>query len=222
VNSFTRPGLRDVAASTVRRLSLYLQFLDECARQGLGTVASDALAERGGASPAQVRKDLSFFGSFGRRGVGYGVPVLQARLREILGLGRRYRVILIGAGRVGTALAAYPGFRARGFDVVAIYDEAAAVVGSAVDGLTVRHIDGLEADLAARGAGEGGGADIAVTATPAAAAQRIADRLVKAGVRALLNFAPVTLTVPNGVTVAEVNMALELEALSYALHHARP
>jgi redox-sensing transcriptional repressor len=210
--------LRDVAASTVRRLSLYLQFLDECAREGLATVSSGALAERGGASPAQVRKDLSFFGSFGRRGVGYGVPVLQARLREILGLGRRYRVILVGAGRVGAALAAYPGFRARGFDVTAIYDAAPARVGSTVDGLTVRHVDRLEADLAA----PGGGADIAVIATPAQAAQGIADRLVKTGVRALLNFAPVTLAVPRGVAVSEVNMALELEALSYALQHTRP
>jgi redox-sensing transcriptional repressor len=210
--------LRDVAASTVRRLSLYVQFLDECAREGLATVSSGALAERGGASPAQVRKDLSFFGSFGRRGVGYSVPVLQARLREILGLGRRYHVILVGAGRVGAALAAYPGFRARGFDVTAIYDAAPSRVGSTVDGLTVRHVDRLEADLAA----PGGAADIAVIATPAQAAQGIADRLVKAGVRALLNFAPVTLAVPRGVAVSEVNMALELEALSYALQHTRP
>lgn len=209
--------MRDVAASTVRRLSLYLQFLDECAREGLATVSSDALAERGGASGAQVRKDLSFFGSFGRRGVGYSVPVLQARLREILGLGRRYRVILVGAGRVGAALAAYPGFRARGFDVTAVYDEAPARVGSVVDGVTVRHVERLEADLAA----PGGSADIAVIATPAHAAQGIADRLVAAGVRALLNFAPVSLAVPRGVAVAEVNMALELEALSYALQRAR-
>jgi redox-sensing transcriptional repressor len=208
--------LRDVAASTVRRLSLYLQFLDECAQGGQATVSSGALAERGGASPAQVRKDLSFFGSFGRRGVGYNVPLLAARLREILGLDRRYRVILIGAGRVGTALAAYPGFRARGFDVTAVYDAAPARVGKAVDGLVVRAVERLEADLAAEPA------DIAVIATPADAAQGIADRLVRAGVRALLTFAPVTLTVPPGVTVAGVNMALELEALCYALRRRQP
>jgi redox-sensing transcriptional repressor len=208
--------LRDVAASTVRRLSLYLQFLDECGRQGLGTVSSGALAERGGASPAQVRKDLSFFGSFGRRGVGYSVPLLAGRLREILGLARRYRVVLIGAGRVGAALAAYPGFRARGFDVVAIYDVDPARIGTSVDGLVVRSGASLEADLLAEAA------DIAVIATPAGAAQGVADRLVRAGVRGLLNFAPVTLAVGPGVTVSEVNMALELEALSYALHHAQP
>jgi redox-sensing transcriptional repressor len=208
--------LREVAASTVRRLSLYLQFLDECGREGLATVSSGALAERGGASPAQVRKDLSFFGSFGRRGVGYSVPLLAGRLREILGLVHRYRVVLVGAGRIGAALAAYPGFRARGFDVVAVYDVDPAVIGTAVDGLVVRSGDQLEADLEARAA------DIAVIATPASAAQGVADRLVRAGVRGLLNFAPVTLTVGAGVTVSEVNMALELEALSYALHHGQP
>ena len=208
--------MRDVAASTVRRLSLYLQFLDECDRQGLATVSSDALAERGGASPAQARKDLSFFGSFGRRGVGYSVPLLAGRLREILGLARRYRVILVGAGRVGAALAAYPGFRARGFDVVAIYDVNPALIGTSVDGLVVRNGDLLEADLRAEAA------DIAVIATPAGAAQGVADRLVRAGVRGLLNFAPVTLVVGHGIAVSEVNMALELEALSYALHHAQP
>jgi len=208
--------LRDVASSTVRRLSLYLQFLHECEARGLATVSSGALAERGGASPAQVRKDLSFFGSFGRRGVGYNVPLLAGRLREILGLVRRYRVILVGAGRVGAALAAYPGFRQRGFDVVAVYDADPARIGGAVDGLLVRSHERLEADLAAERA------DIAVIATPAGAAQGVADRLVKAGVRALLNFAPVTLAVPPAVTVSDVNMALELEALSYALHRGPP
>ncbi|HVM42604.1 MAG TPA: redox-sensing transcriptional repressor Rex [Gemmatimonadales bacterium] len=205
-----------MASSTVRRLSLYLQFLHECEARGLATVSSGALAERGGASPAQVRKDLSFFGSFGRRGVGYSVPLLAGRLREILGLVRRYRVILVGAGRVGAALAAYPGFRQRGFDVVAVYDADPARIGGAVDGLLVRSHERLEADLAAERA------DIAVIATPAGAAQGVADRLVKAGVRALLNFAPVTLAVPPAVTVSDVNMALELEALSYALHRASP
>jgi redox-sensing transcriptional repressor len=205
--------LREVAASTVRRLSLYLRFLDECERQGLETVSSGALAERGGASPAQVRKDLSFFGSFGRRGVGYSVPLLSGRLREILGLARRYRVVLVGAGRVGAALAAYPGFRLRGFDVVALYDVDPTRIGTTVDGLAVRNADRMEADLAAEAA------DIAVIATPAAAAQTVTDRLVRAGLRALLNFAPVTLSVPPGVTVSDVNMALELEALSYTLHH---
>jgi redox-sensing transcriptional repressor len=196
-------------------LSLYLHYLEECERQGLVTVPSRALAERGGATPAQVRKDLSFFGSFGRRGIGYPAAQLAKRLREILGLGRRYRVVLVGAGRIGAALANYPGFRSRGFQVAAIYDVDPEKVGRALDGLVVRSVLDLEADLAAQPA------DIAVIGTPAAAAQELADRLVRSGVRAILNFAPVALNVPPEVAVTNVNMALELEVLSYALNHRR-
>lgn len=203
--------MRHVAASTIRRLSLYLQYLDECERVGKPTVSSRALAERGGATPAQVRKDLSFFGSFGRRGIGYPTVELGARIRDILGLGRHYRVVLVGAGRIGEALANYPGFRSRGFEVVAIYDADPARIGTLLDGRHVRPSADLEADLAAQPA------HIAVIGTPAAAAQEIADRLVRAGVRALLNFAPIALVVPPHVAVANVNMALELEALTFAL-----
>ena len=207
--------MRHVAASTIRRLSLYLQYLDECGRQEQTTVSSRALAERGGATPAQVRKDLSFFGSFGKRGIGYPVLQLAARLREILGLGRGYRVVLVGAGRIGAALADYPGFEARGFRIAAIYDADPAKVGRSLDGREVRSMRRLEVDLAAEPA------DIAVIGAPAAAAQDIAERLVKSGVRALLNFAPVALQVPPGVAVINVNMALELEALSFALTRRR-
>lgn len=207
--------MRHVAPSTIRRLSLYLQFLDQCEREGKLTVSSRALAERGGSTPAQVRKDLSIFGSFGKRGIGYPTSLLAARLRDILGLGRRHRVILVGAGRIGAALANYPGFESRGFEVAAIYDADPAKVGVSLDGNVVRSIRDLEADLAAHPA------DIAVIGTPAAAAQEVANRLVRAGVRALLNFAPVTLVVPAEVTVTNVNMALELEALSFALTRRR-
>lgn len=203
--------MRHVALSTIRRLSLYLQFLEECERGGKLTVSSRALAERGGATPAQVRKDLSFFGSFGKRGIGYPVVELAARIRDILGLKHRYRVVLVGAGRIGAALANYPGFQARGFDVAAAYDADPAKVGTPLDGLMVRDVAQLEGDLAAEPA------HIAVIGTPYAVAQGIADRLVRGGVRAILNFAPVALSVPPGVTVSNVNMALELEALSFAL-----
>lgn len=190
---------------------MYLQYLDECEREGQLTVSSRALAERGGATPAQVRKDLSFFGSFGKRGIGYPTGELAEQIRDILGLDRRYRVVLVGAGRIGSALASYPGFEARGFEIAAIYDADPARIGSSLDGQTVRAVDRLDADLAAAPA------DIAVIGTPAAAAQGIAERLVRAGVRALLNFAPVSLVVPPHVAVANVNMALELEALTFAL-----
>jgi len=204
--------LAHVALSTVRRLSLYLQFLEECARDGLSTVSSRALAERGGSTPAQVRKDLSFFGSFGKRGIGYPVRELAARIRSILGLGRRYRVVVLGAGRIGSALASYPGFADRGFEIDAIYDVDPAKIGRALDGRVVRDVAHLEDDLRRTAA------DVAVIGTPAEPAQGLADRLVSAGIRAILNFASVTLVVPSAVTVANVNMALEFEALAFALN----
>jgi redox-sensing transcriptional repressor len=207
--------LAHVALSTVRRLSLYLQFLEECERQGLITVSSRALAERGGSTPAQVRKDLSCFGSFGKRGIGYPATELAARIRTILGLGRAYRVIVVGAGRIGAALASYPGFVERGFHIDAIYDVDPAKIGRALDGRVVRAVNHLEDDLRRTPA------DVAVIGTPSEPAQAIADRLVQGGIRAILNFASVTLVVPPGVTVANVNMALEFEALAFALNRKR-
>src|SRR5574341_657193 len=115
--------MRKIAESTVRRLSLYLRFLEEFAAQGIDTVSSDALATRGGTTSAQVRKDLSFFGSFGKRGRGYPVRPLVGRLRDILGLKRSYRVVVVGAGKIGSALAQYHGFGQRGFHIAAVYDQ---------------------------------------------------------------------------------------------------
>jgi redox-sensing transcriptional repressor len=203
--------VRKIAESTVRRLSLYLRFLEEFEEQGARTVSSEALAARGGTTSAQVRKDLSFFGSFGKRGLGYQVAALKTRLREILGLDRRYRVVVVGAGKIGSALVQYGGFRARGFDLVAIYDSDPRKVGREWNGLLVRDVAELEGDLARAPA------DIAAVVTPAEAAQGVADRLVRCGVSAILNFAPVQLQVPDPVTVKTVNLVLELEALSYVL-----
>ncbi len=203
--------MRKVAESTIRRLSLYLRFLEEFEGQGVETVSSEALAARGGTTSAQVRKDLSFFGSFGKRGLGYPVPELVERLREILGLNRRYQVAMIGAGKIGSALVQYRGFRQRGFDIVAIFDVDPAKIGTEWNGLTIRDIATLEEHLA------DGGVDMAVLVTPAEAAQPLADRLVRLGVKALLNFAPVQVAVPEDVVVKTVNLALELETLSYAL-----
>jgi len=172
--------MRKISESTVRRLSLYLRFLEQFDAQGQTTISSAELARRGGTTSAQVRKDLSFFGSFGKRGLGYSVPELTARIRDILGLRRTYRVVLVGAGRIGSAL-------------------------------VVRDIRHLDADLAKEPS------DIAIVVTPAEAAQDVVDRLVRAGVKAILNFAPVQLAVPVDVAVKSVNMALELETLSFAL-----
>lgn len=207
--------MRKIAESTVRRLSMYLRLLEEFAAQGVGTVSSEALASRGGTTSAQVRKDLSFFGSFGKRGLGYAVPELVARLRDILGLERSYRVIVVGAGKIGTALAQYRGFSERGFRVEAIYDADPEKIGKTRDGVVVRDVRYLGDDLA------GGSADIAILSTPADVAQALAERLVRGGVRAILNFAPVQLDLPPSVTVKDVNMALELETLSYALRQER-
>lgn len=204
-------GLRRVADSTVRRLSLYLRFLEEFEEQGVETVSSGSLASLGGTTSAQVRKDLSFFGSFGKRGLGYPVPELTGRIREILGLNRRYRVALIGAGKIGSALVQYRGFRARGFDIVAIFDIDPAKVGYRWNGLTVLDAAELEQELGRQPV------DMAVLVTPAEAAQGVVDRLIRLGVKAILNFAPVQLVVPDDVVVKTVNLALELETLSYAL-----
>jgi redox-sensing transcriptional repressor len=200
-----------VAESTVRRLSLYLRFLEEFEGQGIATVSSGALASRGGTTSAQVRKDLSFFGSFGKRGLGYPVPELADQLREILGLKRRYRVGMIGAGKIGSALVQYRGFRQRGFDIIAIFDSDTSKIGRQWNGLTVLDIASLERELGRHPV------DMAVLVTPADAAQDVADRLVALGVKAILNFAPVQLNVPDDVVVKTVNLALELETLSYAL-----
>jgi redox-sensing transcriptional repressor len=202
-----------IAESTVRRLSLYLRFLEEFEEQGLETVSSDALATRGGTTSAQVRKDLSFFGSFGKRGLGYSVPELVARLRDILGLRRTYRVAVVGAGKMGSALAQYRGFVQRGFHIAAVYDSDPSKTGKMWNGLRIRPAKDLEGDLAREPI------DIAIIVTPAESAQWAADRLVRSGVRAILNFAPLRLDVPDNVIVKNVNMALELEALSFALRN---
>jgi redox-sensing transcriptional repressor len=203
--------VKRIADSTVRRLSVYLRFLEDSAQRGLTTISSDELARRGGTTSAQVRKDLSFFGSFGKRGLGYSVPELIASLRDILGLRREWRVIIIGAGKIGSALAQYRGFRQRGFNVTAVYDQDPAKIGVPWDSLQVRSIASLEKDIQKEQP------DIAVLAVPGSEAQAAAERIVSAGIKAILNFAPTQLQLPADVTVRNVNMAMELEGLSFAL-----
>jgi redox-sensing transcriptional repressor len=206
--------MRRISEPTVRRLSLYLRFLEEHEDRGIATISSDELAQCGATTAAQVRKDLSLFGSFGKRGLGYAVPELAAKLRDILGLGRTYVVAVVGAGKVGSALAQYGGFSSRGFMVRWVYDVDPAKIGTAWNGVRVRDVSDLEGDFRI------GGPDIAILATPEDAAQGVADRLVRLGVKAILNFAPVHLAVPADVIVKNVNMAIELETLSCALRHA--
>src|SRR5881409_237304 len=147
MNSQASFSVKRIADSTVRRLSAYLRFLEDFEQRGLLTISSEELAKRGGTTSAQVRKDLSFFGSFGKRGLGYSVPELAGRLREILGLGREWRVVIIGAGKIGAALAQYRGFRQRGFLILAAYDSNPSKVGTTVEGMAVADIATMEKDF---------------------------------------------------------------------------
>jgi len=197
-----------ISESTVSRLSHYYRVLEEVAAEGGKVISSQLLAEREGITSAQVRKDLSYFGSFGRRGLGYSVEHLREQIRAILGLDRRWRVAIVGAGHIGSALLAYRGFSSQGFDVVAVFDADAQQVGRTTGALQVRHIAQLSA------ADE---IDIGVIATPVRAAQEVAEALVAAGVRGILNFAPRKLRVPDDVWVRTVDMTTEFEGLSFAL-----
>jgi redox-sensing transcriptional repressor len=211
MNSQAPASVKRIADSTVRRLSAYLRFLEDFEHRGLTTISSEELAKRGGTTSAQVRKDLSFFGSFGKRGLGYSVPELAGRLREILGLGREWRVIIVGAGKIGAALAQYRGFRQRGFNILAAYDVNAEKIGRRLEGIQVRDIEQLERDIQREHP------DIVVLTVPAEEAQSLVDRVVRAGVKAILNFAPTQLHAPSDVSIKTVNMAMELEGLSFAL-----
>jgi redox-sensing transcriptional repressor len=200
-----------ISASTIRRLSGYLRVLDDLVQQGADIASSKELAERTGVSSAQLRKDLSLFGTFGRRGYGYEVESLRAEIRGILGVSRRWRVAIVGAGNVGTALFAYKEFPERGFDVAAVFDSSRERVGQRLGDLVIEPMDRLGEICRERAI------EIGVIAVPARAAQEAADALVRAGVRALLNFAPRKLAVPRGVTLRDVNLAVELESLAFAL-----
>ena len=202
---------KHIAESTVRRLSLYLRVLEQAATRGQETISSDSLADEGGTTSAQVRKDLSFFGSFGKRGLGYSVPELATALRDILGLGKEWKLVIIGAGKIGAALAQYHGFRQRGFVIMAAYDTNAEKVGGTLEGVEIRDMRRFESDAAKDRP------DIAVLAIPTENAQQVLDRVARAGIKAVLNFAPAQLHAAPDMTVKTVNMAMELEGLTFAL-----
>ena len=200
-----------ISDSTVRRLSGYLRVLDDLSPRGRDIVSSKDLARRTGVTSAQVRKDLSQFGSFGRRGFGYEVDSLRQEIRGILGLSRRWRVALVGAGNMGSALFAHREFHERGFDVVAVFDNSYHRIGHRLGDLVIEPVTQFR-DVCAEHRIE-----IGVIATPARAAQEVAEIMIAAGVRAVLNFAPWQVVVPRHVTLRNVNMAVELESLAFAL-----
>jgi redox-sensing transcriptional repressor len=200
---------RRIPEATVARLPVYLQSLVEQAEAGVDSISSDGLAELAGVNAAKVRKDLSYLGSYGTRGVGYEVDYLVYQIRRELGLDHDWPVVIVGAGNLGQALAGYGGFNERGFPVAGIVDIDPAKVDTVVGGVRVRPIAELPQLVASRNV------SIGVVATPPTAAQDAADRLIKAGVTSILNFAPVLLVVPTGVSVRKVDLAVELQILSY-------
>jgi redox-sensing transcriptional repressor len=200
---------RRIPEATVTRLPVYLRILYELANDHIPNVSSERLAELAGVNAAKVRKDLSYLGSYGTRGVGYDVEYLLYQMSRELGLTRDWPVVIVGAGNLGQALANYGGFGERGFPMAALVDIDPAKVGSEVSGTVVRHLDDLPDIVPAKGG------TIGVIATPAAAAQEAADRLVRAGVTSILNFAPVVLTVPRGVSLRKVDLAVEMQILSF-------
>ncbi|HYW32060.1 MAG TPA: redox-sensing transcriptional repressor Rex [Gemmatimonas sp.] len=206
-----RTNVKRIAESTVRRLSMYLRYLEDLDTNGQQTASSDELAHLCGTTPAQVRKDLSFFGSFGKRGLGYPVHELTDQLRGILGLGHEWRVVIIGAGKIGAALANYRGFLQRGFRVIGVYDNSPEKIGQPWGDAIVRSMKDLVQDVKREDA------LIAVLAIPAEGAQDVVDVVIDAGIRAILNFAPAQIAVPPHVSLKSVNMAMELEGLSFAL-----
>lgn len=200
---------RKIPDATVARLPLYLRSLLELAGEKITTISSERLAELAGVNAAKVRKDLSYLGSYGTRGVGYDVDYLLFQMRRSLGLTQDWPVVIVGVGNLGQALANYGGFGDRGYPVVALIDAAAETVGKVINDITVRHISDLPdvvAELAIA---------IGIIATPGSVAQEVADALVAADVGSILNFAPTVISVPDGVSLRKVDLAVELQILSF-------
>jgi len=204
-----RPCPSGIPDATVARLPVYLRALYTLAERGVSTVASDELAAAAGVNSAKLRKDLSHLGSYGIRGVGYDVEYLVYQVSRALGLNQNWPVVIVGAGNLGRALANYGGFVSRGFRIAALLDTDQALVGRELGSVVVRHVSELEEVVA------NSGIAIGVIAVPAGAAQAVCDRLVAAGVTSILNFAPLVLTVPEGVDVRKVDLSIELQILAF-------
>jgi redox-sensing transcriptional repressor len=204
-----QPRPRTIPEATVARLAVYLRVLTTLADGGRGTVSSGELASAAGVNPAGLRKDLSHLGPCGVRGVGYEVRTLRDRIARVLGVEESRPCVLVGMGNLGAALADYAGFGSRGFRFVGLFDAAPARIGQRIGGHTVRSVDELEAVVAEFQA------SIGLITTPAEVAQQVCDRLARAGVRSILNFAPVALVAPPGVDVRQVDLSVELQVLAF-------
>ncbi len=193
----------------VRRLSLYLRQLESLKRGGRNTVSSKQLGESLGLTDAQVRKDFAYFGQFGHPGIGYHVDELIGQVRKILGTDKTWNVILVGAGNLGRALSAYHGFENKGFRLIAVFDNDLTKVGKRLGPFTIQPLSAVP-ELVQKQT-----VKLAILAVPAETAQQVADDLIDAGVRGLLNFAPVSITVPSHVALNAVDLAVQLEQLSF-------
>jgi redox-sensing transcriptional repressor len=200
-----------VSDATIKRLSKYYRTLQNALATEKTTISSDEIGKLNGLTAAQVRKDLSFFGAFGRRGLGYNVVDLHRNISRILGLHRTWHVALVGAGNIGTALLHFKQFAEQGFVFKLVLDSDPKRVGQIDGGLVIHDMKDAPELIKQENI------KIAVVTVPSSSAQRVVDQLVEAGIKAILNFAPVSIFVPNGVSVRNENMAIEIEALSYAL-----
>ncbi|MEW6188645.1 MAG: redox-sensing transcriptional repressor Rex [Actinomycetota bacterium] len=203
---------KKIPQTTIARLPLYLRHLLKLARKGVRIISSYELAEHVGTNAAQLRKDLSYLGEFGTRGVGYDVGELIRQISKCLGLTREWKVAIVGMGKLGPALLGYKGFEQEGFKIVAIFDKNPKKIGKKMGNLVVSDVTNLKEVIE-----KVGGVDIGIITTPASAAQKVADQLIEAGIRAILNFAPVTLEVPSHVFLRQVDLSTELQILSYYL-----
>lgn len=201
----------EIPEVVIDRLPVYYRWLSRMQDEGIATISSQELGEALEVTPAQIRKDLSYFGRFGKQGRGYSVERLVDELRVILGLNRRWRMVLVGTGRLGRAIASYDGFGPEGFDIVGAYDSDPEQIGADLDGLAVRDVHSIESDLRATPV------DIGIVAVPSAVAQDAIDTLVRAGVRSILNYAPVTVQVPTGVELRRIDPLLSLQSMTYHL-----
>ncbi len=202
---------RIIAKVVITRLSIYNRALSEIKKEGVEIISSDELGDRVGYSAAQIRKDLSCFGEFGEIGKGYFVRDLKDAVSRILGVDRKWNVVLAGAGHLGSALLAYPGFRQRGFNIVAVFDNDLCKIGKRWEGIVIQDMSELPRTVKEQNI------RIGIVSALAQVSQEIVDMLVSCGVRAILNFAPVSIIVPEGVELRNVDLSTELECLSYFL-----
>ena len=195
----------------VERLPVYIQKLNQLVREGRESVSSQEMAEHLGVTSAQFRKDLSIFGGFGKQGTGYNVINLLESLRSILNLNQVWEVVLVGVGHLGQALLSYQGFSQKGFEIVMAFDNNPKVIGKTFAGIEVMDVIGMRNHICPRGI------PIAILTVPAANAQEMADQLIRCGVKAILNYAPVTLKVPDGVRLANIDPVLSLQTITFYL-----